>query len=98
MSTKSGNLKGTFRKLLNDAAANINAAVHTLGTRTEGEEFKRLERINAELKSEISELRAEIELLKQQNAKRKWESGSSRYVSPPAPLPETGIAASSPRQ
>lgn len=80
VSANSDNLKGTFRKHLTDAAANINAAMQVLGGRTANKESERLERINADLQSEINELRAEVELLNQENARRKWESGSSRCL------------------
>lgn len=92
------NLKGTFQKYLQDAAATINAAMWTLGERNEDDESANLVRINANLRSEVANLRAEVEHLKQEIARRNWEPGPLRYISPPLSLPDAGLAASSPRQ
>lgn len=63
VSNRSRNLKGVYRKHIQDAAATINAAKRTFEERNENEEFRRLERQNANLQSEVPSCERKWKLL-----------------------------------
>lgn len=77
VSKKSGRLKGTFQRALNDAATQILEVAETLCGRTVAEETAKLQAENARLQTVVACLRSELDEIKAE-LKACWEKGLPR--------------------
>lgn len=67
VATKSSNLKGGYVRALKDAARSIKEVIDAIASRPHGEEQTRLEIVNESLVKTNSELKAEIEVLRNED-------------------------------
>lgn len=69
--TFSRNVKGTVKKTIRDSTVALDVALQVLIERNTATEIKRLEALNADLRKEVSALRAEIDTLKKDSEAEK---------------------------
>ncbi|XP_048001833.1 uncharacterized protein LOC125238543 [Leguminivora glycinivorella] len=66
--SKSGHLKGTYQKLLKDSVTTLGGAFAELRSRTTSDEVARLEAANTQLKTQLAELRRQVQEIRNQPA------------------------------